>query len=92
MNQSVVEPVISAMRESPHISRPSFEDLRNWFAHHPPLDAESVARYQFLREGGRVLSELVLQLCPESADRTTAIRCVREAVMWANASIACGGK
>lgn len=67
------------------------EDLENWFTHHPPV-GDQVEHYVQLRKAGHELSELILRLAPASADQSAAVRKVREAVMTANAAIACGGK
>ena len=45
-----------------------------------------------LRNSAKAFASAINELCPESADRTAAIRKVREAVMTANASVACKGK
>jgi hypothetical protein len=63
-------------------------DLDNWFTYHPPQGDDTV-RYERIRLAARVFAQVVLDNCPDSADRTTAIRKIREAVMTANASIAC---
>lgn len=68
----------------------SDEQLEDWFTYHPPLDADAVLKYQMIREAGKVLATVIRDSCPNSPDTTTAIRTVRESVMWANASIACG--
>lgn len=70
---------------------PTVEMIDNWFQYHAPTP-EQVVQYQGLREAGKVLALAIWNTCPPGADRTTAIRMVREAVMTANASIACGGK
>lgn len=67
------------------------EQLDNWFSYHRP-EGDEAARYEQLRAGGKVLAELICELCPPSADRTVSIRKIREAVYSANASIACKGK
>ena len=67
------------------------EKLSNWFSYHPPVEDQS-QRYEQIRAAGKVFAEKLVELCPESADLTVAIRHVREAVYNANASIACGGK
>jgi len=67
------------------------EQLTNWFTHHVP-SSDQVKAHEALRSAGRALAKVINRRCPESADKTTAIRKVREAVMTANASIACGGK
>lgn len=67
------------------------EQLDNWFSYHAPV-GDQVATYQRLRDGGRVLAYLINDLVPESADKSAAIRKLRECIMTANAAIACGGK
>jgi len=70
---------------------PTQEHLDNWFGYHAPSEDQAKS-YEALRSYGKVLAYAILALCPSSADRTDAIRKVREAVMIANDSIACGGK
>lgn len=72
-------------------SAPQAQDdaLTNWFTHHPPADGRAVQAYQEIRNGGRELAELITGECPPSPERDTAVKKIREAVMWANASIAC---
>jgi hypothetical protein len=67
------------------------EQLKNWFSYHPPVE-EQVALYTAVREAGLVLGRAIMLCCPPSADRSAALRKAREAVMTANAAIACGGK
>lgn len=67
------------------------EQLQNWFTYHAPT-ADDLQKYEALRNAGLQLGATINVLCPESADKTAAIRKVREVVMTANASIACGGK
>jgi hypothetical protein len=66
-------------------------EIRSWFMYHPPMQDERV-KYEAIREAGRKLAFVIRDACPEGADTTAAIRKVREAVMTANASVACGGK
>lgn len=68
----------------------SMDDLDNWFSYHPPRDGADIEAYQTVREAGKEFARVILQLTPVNADQTTAIRAVRNAVMWANASRACG--
>lgn len=68
------------------------EQLDNWFSHHPPKDHGAVEKYEQIRAKGLEFAELIVSLTPASADQTAAIRKVREAVMTANAAIACEGK
>ena len=67
------------------------EDLLNWFTYHAPEPGQ-VRAYEDIRNAGYSLARTILDLTPKCADQTAAIRKVREAVMTANAAIACGGK
>lgn len=66
------------------------QNLANWFTHHPPT-ADQIRDYGHLRDAARLFAELVVELTPPSADQTAAVRKIREAVMTANAAIACAG-
>jgi len=66
----------------------SQDDLNNWFTYHSPK-GDQPERYVKIREAAKHLAEVILENTPNSADQTTAIRKVREAVMTANQSIAC---
>ena len=79
------------------------EQLANWFSYHAPADTPAVLlpngaalapaeAYEKIRLAGLVFAQVVRDLTTPSADQTTAIRKIREAVMTANAAIACGGK
>ncbi len=65
------------------------ETLDNWFTYHAPKNDQQ-QRYQAIREAGKALATTIITLCPEGKDTDAAILKVREAVMLANASIACG--
>jgi len=65
--------------------------INNWFTYHTPT-AEQLPKYQAIREAGKHLAEVIVANTPSSADQADAVRKVREAVMTANASIACGGQ
>ena len=67
------------------------EHLDNWFVYHTP-SPEQIPKYGAIREAGKKLAEAILENTPSSADQSAAIRHVREAVMTANAAIACDGK
>lgn len=62
--------------------------LENWFTHHPPKPGQ-VKRYEDIRDFGRIFAALITDNCPDGAERDAAVLRVREAVMLANASIAC---
>ena len=65
--------------------------LDNWFTYHAPTP-DLPAKYEAIRAAGKALAEVIVANAPPSADQTAAIRKVREAVMTANAALACGGK
>lgn len=62
--------------------------LERIFTYHPP-QGDQAQRYEQLRAAGLVLADKINRLAPESAEKTLAIRRVQEAVMYANAAIAC---
>lgn len=65
------------------------EDISKFFSYHAPKGDQQV-RYEELRSKGKELADLICRYCPPSADTTAALRKLREAIMTANASIACG--
>lgn len=70
--------------------------LREWFRYHAPSEhpdglAVVQGRYERLRAAGLVFAEAIVAETPACADQTAAVRKVREAVMTANAAIACNG-
>jgi hypothetical protein len=65
------------------------QDLDNWFTYHSPK-GDQPERYVKIREAAKALATVILENTPAGPDQTTAIRKVREAVMTANQSIACG--
>ena len=64
-------------------------DLDNLFIYHAPK-GDQTERYVKIRDAGKVMAQVILDCCPPNADTSAAIRKVREAVMTANAAIACG--
>ena len=67
------------------------EQLDNWFTYHSP-SPDQAAAYARIRDAARSFAEVLIRHSPPSADQTAAIRQLREAVMTANAAIACGGR
>jgi hypothetical protein len=57
------------------------------FKYHAP-GADQIDRYARLRAAAAVFAEEIINNCPESEERTLALRDVQRAVMMANASIA----
>jgi hypothetical protein len=66
-------------------------DIENLFTYHPPKP-DQIERYEKIREAGKAFAELLDEAVPGSPERSTALAKIREAVMWANAAIACNEK
>ncbi len=58
------------------------------FIYHPPQGTQA-DRYQQIRNSAKALATMIEVSCPPSPERDLACTRVREASMWANASIAC---
>ena len=67
------------------------DQLTNWFQYHAPQPGQP-EKYEAIRAAGLAMARVILAQTPPSADRAAAIRQVREAVMTANAAIACDVK
>lgn len=63
--------------------------LQNWFTYHAPTP-EQLDCYEGIRDAALDFARVVVALTPAGADQTAAVRKIREAVMTANAAIACG--
>ena len=63
-------------------------DLENWFEYHTPK-GDQPRRYVEIRTKAKELAYVIAACCPPCADRTVALRALRDCVMNANASIAC---
>jgi len=63
------------------------DDLNNVFSYHAPK-GDQPQRYEKIREAAKIFAKVIEECCPYSADKSAAIRKIREAVMTANASIA----
>ena len=67
------------------------EHLDNWFMYHSPTP-DQTPKYEKIREAGKYLAQVIMDNTPTNADQSDAIRSVRNAVMTANAAIACEDK
>ena len=67
------------------------EHVDNWFTYHAPTP-EQIPKYLEIREAGKELAKKILANVPAGADQSDAIRSVRNAIMTANAGIACDSK
>lgn len=63
------------------------DTLAHVFSYHQPKD-DQPQRYLAIRDAARRFAKEIIVLCPESPERTLALRDVQRAVMMANASIA----
>ena len=63
------------------------KELEDMFAYHE-TDASQRQRLESIREAGLQFAKVVFDCAPPSADRTAAIRKVREAMWTANSAIA----
>jgi hypothetical protein len=64
--------------------------LAELFKYHAPNEA-TLPKYAAINQAAKNFAEVVLQNCPSSADRSAAIRLIRDARMTANASVALNG-
>jgi hypothetical protein len=63
-------------------------EIKNYFTYHAP-QGDQTERYKLIRNAGYNLAMSISDNTIPCADQTAAIRKVREAVMTANAAIAC---
>ena len=66
----------------------TYHDVDHWFTYHRP-SVDQLDLYEEIRLAGRHLATIIVAATPPGADQSAAIRKVREAVMTANAAIAC---
>lgn len=66
-------------------------ELENIFKYHKPV-GDQPGRYELIRSEALKFAKIIQRTCPESAEKTKAIRKLQSTVMWANASIALNPK
>jgi hypothetical protein len=66
------------------------QTLAELFRYHPPTP-ETLPKFSAINQAAKNFAEIVLQNCPSSADRSAAIRLIRDARMTANAAVALNG-
>lgn len=64
-----------------------YQELEKRFTYHAPK-GDQAERYVVLREAVKSIATLVIELCPDSRERSLAITKLEEVVFWMNASIA----
>lgn len=67
------------------------EVIARIFSYIPPTELTS-PKFTAVRQAGKHFAEIILANCPPGSDRMTVINCIREAVMFANASISLSGQ
>ena len=65
-------------------------DIDNWFTYHAPSPDQQKA-YTDLRNKAKELAEMFNHYATDSADKTAAMRSLRNALMAMNLTIACNG-
>lgn len=67
------------------------DQIEHWFTYHPP-GPDDLPKFAAIRDAGKAMATAIVANTPSSADQTAALRKVREAVMTANAALACQGR
>lgn len=88
---NIEQPIGPGLEKKASVVVPNDDLIQNWFTYHSPTN-ETIPKYQIIREAGLSFARKIQENCPDGPDKSVAIRTIREAVMWANASIACCGK
>ncbi len=66
----------------------TMEQIEALFTYHAP-QGDQPERYEKINAAAKALALVILECCPGCADRTDALRKLREVRMVANASVAC---
>lgn len=61
--------------------------IENDFTYHAP-NTDAMQRHERLRAAAKVLAKLIVELCPDSRERSLALTQLEQTVMWGNAAIA----
>lgn len=67
------------------------EIIAKIFTYVPPTE-RTIPKFTAVRQAGKHFAEVVIANCPPGPDRATVINCIRNAVMFANASISLNGQ
>lgn len=71
------------------MSRAAHEAIEHSLTNQAPADHEVVARFEALRVNAKAFGHDIIDLCPESRERSLALTKLEEAVMWAVKAVAC---
>jgi hypothetical protein len=66
-------------------------DIENRFRYHPPTP-ETVAKHEAIRSAIKTTAHFVAGQIPPGRHASLALTALQEAMMWANAAIACDTK
>ena len=82
-------PIITKTQEEIEamITPDDYKKLDNIFMYHAPKE-DQPKRYEIIRSDAKRIAMVIMDLCPESRERSLALTKLEEAIMWANASIA----
>jgi hypothetical protein len=64
------------------------DNIRNRFSYHPPNGNQKM-RYELIRAGAHAFAVLLVSHCPDSRELSLAMTHLQQAMMFANAAIAC---
>lgn len=63
------------------------EEIENRFSYHRPTE-DQLPKYEKIRDKGKEMALLLIKLCPDSRELSTALTKLDEVVMHSNAAIA----
>lgn len=66
----------------------NYKELDHSLTNHPPVDEGVVNQFELVRKVAKEMGETILNMCPDSRERSIAITKLEETVMWAIKSIA----
>lgn len=73
------------------MARYTHENLDRVFTYQP-VTPEKAIKFAAVADASKALAAAIIDNCPECADKTHALRVLRDARMWANAAIALDGE
>ena len=76
------------MNRSTEVYKRKADEIENNFKYHQPKDDIQIDKYENIRNHGRDMGFVILNMSEPSREQSLALTKLEEAVMWANASIA----
>lgn len=65
------------------------DDIENRFSYHRPVNDAAVRQHEAIRAAVRTLAHFVVANTPKGRHQSLALTALQEAMMWANAAVAC---